>query len=144
MKNITPKYSNKNESTGLIHVVEYEEFIAWLALPKSLKIPKTQAELANKLGVGPDTLSDWKLRDGFWDKVNDKMRSWAKEKTPDVIGILYDKIIKTGGASEIRIWLEWQKEINPSDGYSKDVDQLRQTIKRMIDSTRKKSTGDSS
>lgn len=136
MENNTPIHSKKTASAGILHTSEYNEFITWLALPKSIKNPKTQAELAKKLGVGPDTLSEWKQRDGFWYKVNEKMKTWAKEKTPDVIGILYDRIIKTGGASEIRIWLEWQKEIVSDVNTSKEVDELRQSVKKMMNSQR--------
>lgn len=129
MKNHTPNNSNKN---GLRHNQEYEQFITWLALPQSLRDPKTQTHLAQKLGVGPDTLSEWKQRDNFWDKVNKKMKLWAKEKNSDVIGILYDKIIKTGGAPEIRIWLEWQKEIDNTSNESKELQDLRQSFKKLF------------
>lgn len=142
MDNITPIHSNKIDNSKLTHVVEYEQFIAWVALPKSLKNPKTQAELAKQIGVGPDTLSEWKQRHGFWDRVNEQMKIWAKEKTPDVISILYEKILKTGGASEIRIWLEWQKEIDSNGGISKELDDVRQSFKNIINRQREKQCND--
>ena len=37
-----------------------EIFAEWLAVPKDMRVPKTQKELASLLNVCPDTLSWWK------------------------------------------------------------------------------------
>ena len=39
---------------------EKAEFIEWYATPESLRDPRTQKELADILGVQPNTITDWK------------------------------------------------------------------------------------
>ena len=107
----TPKNSEKREDLkGLRHPTEYEEFITWMALPEFYRVPKTQGELAQKFGVGEDTLSEWKQREGFWDAVKKRRREWGKERTPNVILGLYRKAIESGNAAEAKLWLQYFEE----------------------------------
>lgn len=103
---VTPKNSKNNPQRKLRHGSEYKDFVAWISLPKELREPKTQRALACEFGVGEDTLSEWKLRDSFWDEVAEKRRTWCKEKTTDVINALYKRIVTNGSAAEIRLWME--------------------------------------
>jgi len=52
-------------------VEEFDAAALWMALPRRERDPVTQAELAKALGVHPDSISDWKKRDDFWEKVDD-------------------------------------------------------------------------
>jgi len=107
----TPKNSKKREDLkGLRHPAEYQEFIIWMALPEFYRVPKTQGELAQKFGVGEDTLSEWKQREGFWEAVEKKRREWGKERTPNVILGLYRKAVKDGNAAEAKLWLQYFEE----------------------------------
>lgn len=57
----------------------------WLALPKKTKSPKTQRELAAKLGVNESTLSDWKLKDGFKAEVKRMAVALLDDDVPEII-----------------------------------------------------------
>lgn len=106
MKN-TPNQSKNKDLKGLKHQMEFLDFIAWIATPNALRSPKTQQELSKKFGVGQDTLSEWKNRPEFWTSVREKRKEWGQERTPDVILALYNRIIKTGGAPEVKLWLQY-------------------------------------
>lgn len=106
MKN-TPSASNNKGLNGLKHQMEYLDFITWIATPNTIRIPKTQQELSKKFGVGQDTLSEWKSRPGFWTSVKEKRRQWGQERTPDVIMALYNRIMRTGSAPEVKLWLQY-------------------------------------
>lgn len=106
MKQESPKQSNKKPSKKLRHQYEYADFIEWVALPKELRSPKTQRELAKKFGVGEDTLSEWKQRDDFWSSVEEKRKNWGRERTPDVLLALHKRAVKTGDAQAVRLWYE--------------------------------------
>lgn len=75
-------------------------------MPKSLREPKTQRELALMFGVGEDTLSEWKTRDGFWDLVASHRNNWGREKTPEVLLSLFERATKTGDPRVCALWFE--------------------------------------
>ena len=77
-----------------IWTVEQLRFQEWLALPKRLREPKTQRELAKVIGVGEDTLSDWKRFDGFVDAVNVIARRYLKESMPAILDAIATKATK--------------------------------------------------
>lgn len=87
-------------------VLEYEQFVEWSALPPQLRVPITQKELAEQLGVDNATLSDWKKKDGFWDEVDTKLRHWARGRTPAIIEALAKKAEKTGDPNAVKLWLQ--------------------------------------
>ena len=147
MKKGTPNNTKNKELGTLRHVDEYLNFIVWVAQPKELRKPKTQRELSKKFGVGEDTLSEWKNRDGFWEKVSTQRQKWCKEKTSDVINALYKRILENGSASEVRLWMEmiegWSvKEVIVEDRYADIRDmtdaELDMEIKKLEDFFNKK------
>jgi hypothetical protein len=105
-KTLTPKNSKKSANKPPRHVFEYADFARWVALPKSLRDPQTQRELALQFGVGEDTLSEWKGRTGFWDVVSDYRKTWGRERTPDVLLALFLRATKTGDPRACELWLE--------------------------------------
>jgi transcriptional regulator with XRE-family HTH domain len=109
-KKQTPKKSKNKELGNLRHTDEYLEFISWMAVPSNIREPKTQSQLAKKLGVGPDTLSEWKQRESFFDSVMKKRKLWCRERTPDVIYALYNRAVKTGNAPEVKLWLQMSED----------------------------------
>jgi hypothetical protein len=129
---MTPKQTKKTGTKNLRNTNMYFDFILWISLPKTLRKPKTQRELAKKFGVGEDTLSDWKNRVGFWDEVSKQRKSWCKEKTSDVIEALYQKIIETGGASEVRLWFEMVEDWSTKEEV-KNVRVIPEDIANMTD-----------
>lgn len=63
-------------------------YIAWLALPKAQRLPKTQEKLAVDFGVHRDTLTDWKQLPGFMDAVNSLARDLVKHDVAEVLGVV--------------------------------------------------------
>lgn len=106
MLNSQINLNNSSLDAGLRHGEEYLEFITWTALPTSERHPRTQKELAAKFNLSEWTLSQWKLRDGFWIEVGKLRKEWGKDKTPEVLAGLLEKA-KAGDASAARLWLEF-------------------------------------
>jgi hypothetical protein len=135
MKKQTPNNSNAQEDEKLRHFDEYHQFVAWIGLPVSLRIPKTQKELAKNLGVGEDTLSEWKQRDGFFKAVEKKRKEWGQERTPEVIHALYKRIMKYGGATETKLWLQyienWSEKTAPEETSKRPFEDM--TDEELID-----------
>lgn len=89
--------NNSSRDVVLRHHDEYLEFVSWTALPASKRHPGTQKELAARFGLSEWTLSQWKLRDGFWSEVNRIRKEWGKDQTPEVLAGLLEKA-KSGDA----------------------------------------------
>jgi hypothetical protein len=81
-----------------------------MATPIPLRKSKTQTEFAEEIGVGQDTLSLWKDRSGFWDRVDKENRHWGREKTATILLSLYQKAITDGDAPRIKLWLQYINE----------------------------------
>lgn len=85
----------------------YDEFIRWTALPlteqKSLAIPD-QRSFAGRYDVKEKTISLWKRRPDFWQRVRALQHEWAKGKTSHVIESVYRSALK-GNSDAQRIWL---------------------------------------
>jgi len=90
--------------------IEFKEFIDWMALPTKERKPSSHKELAEELNVDNGTLSDWKNYEGFWEKVREERMKWVKDKTSNVLLALYKKILKSGNAAEVRVFLEYAGE----------------------------------
>ena len=112
MNSSTPITPKKRGSQQIRHKLEYRDFVVWIATPKSLREPATQGELAKQFGIGEDTLSDWKNRLDFWDEVVKERNRWTREKTSDVIHALYKRASESGGAQEVRLWMEIVEGLN--------------------------------
>jgi len=91
---------------------EFLAFIDWIGLPSPERVPKNQRELAFHLGVEESTLSNWKKTNGFWEEVRKKRIEWAKDKTSNVLLGLYRRALKEGGASEVKLFLQYAGEFN--------------------------------
>ncbi len=68
--------------------------------------PKIQGELAEKLQIQPDSISDWKKRDDFWKKVATYRGVWVREEISDGIEGLIKKA-KYGAAPEVKLFLQF-------------------------------------
>lgn len=69
---------------------EQKTFMEWLSLPKEMREPSTQTELARVLGVADAVLSRWKNLPGFWDNVEQV----HIKKLRDRMGELYEALIQ--------------------------------------------------
>lgn len=69
----------------------FEAFALWMAYPKSIRDPKNQQEFAKLHEVSPDTLSDYKKKAEFQEKVN-RNKDRIKEDIEN--SLLLDQIFK--------------------------------------------------
>ena len=82
-----------------------EMFAEWLAVPKNMREPKTQKELASVLNVQPETMSRWKQDQGFRDLVFEKARERLEVELPDIMQVIVDKA-KAGNFQFVKLVLE--------------------------------------
>lgn len=82
-----------------------EQFAEWLAVPKKLRQPRTQKELADLLDVCPDTLSRWKKDPRVRGRAYDLARTRIETELPDIIQTIIDKA-KDGSCQFVRLALE--------------------------------------
>lgn len=93
--------------SGIKYIPEFIKFVSWYATPSQFKEPSTQKEFAQSVGVCEDTITDWKRHPQFWTLVSAALAEWIKERIPDAIGGLYEKIlIGKGGAKEVELFLK--------------------------------------
>lgn len=71
---------NVNEWTA-----KQQLFIEWLTLPSEERTPLTQGGFAREIGVREETLSRWKLLDGFQDAVKALIMSRFGDVLHDVV-----------------------------------------------------------
>ena len=90
---------------------DQENFLDWLALPHSLRVPKTKQEYADLLKISRMALWKWEQIDGFDEERKQRIKRWQKESTPEIIDKLKDKAL-TGDVSAVKIWLEWVEGID--------------------------------
>ena len=86
---------------------EYYLFVQFVAEPKAFRELKTQIEFQEKYNVSHSTLANWKQDPMFWEEVNQAIKEWASEKTPDVIAAVYARIRKTGDPAAAKLWLQY-------------------------------------
>ena len=96
----------KKPVEGIEHLAEFFTFAQWSGMPKAFREPKTQFELAKKLGITPETLSALKQHSRFHDIMSATWKDWAKSQTPDVIEALHKKALKDGTAAETKLWMK--------------------------------------
>ena len=82
-----------------------KQFAEWLAVPKKLRQPRTQKELADLLEVCPDTLSRWKKDPRVRGRAYDLARTRIETELPDIIQTIIDKA-KDGSYQFVRLALE--------------------------------------
>jgi hypothetical protein len=85
---------------------DQENYIEWLTLPDALRNPRTKTEYAERLKINRSTLWRWEQLSGFDDERKNKLRSWLKESTPQIVETLKNKAI-SGDIQAIKIFLEW-------------------------------------
>lgn len=73
-----------------LHKEEKKAFAEWLALPKDLREPQTQYELADILGVSNVTLSHWKDDKSIWENVDRVHVRKLRER----LGELFESLIQ--------------------------------------------------
>ena len=85
---------------------DQENYLDWLALPHSLRVPKTKQEYADLLKLTRMALWKWEQHPGFDEERKNRIKRWQRESTPEIIEKLKDKAM-TGDVQAIRTWIEW-------------------------------------
>ena len=80
-------------------------FAEWLAVPKKMREPRTQKELATVLNVQPETLSKWKKDQGLQELVFEMARTRLEVELPDIMQVIVDKA-KEGQIQFVKLVLE--------------------------------------
>jgi hypothetical protein len=79
-------------------------FIAWSALPKAEKRPKTQKELAGVIEVSEKTLCEWKRLPGFADEVTRLAKEYMKDDGAEVLSTIR-RLAKAGSVPHLNMYL---------------------------------------
>lgn len=111
---------------------EYHEFLYWLALPIDLRGEKTQKEFAKKIGVGEDTLSDWKKREGFHEELNDLRRAIFSERASNVLRAVERRALGPGGNQDAALFFKATGVIKDQTDLKLGVDEdLKKALDRV-------------
>jgi hypothetical protein len=122
---------------------EYQEVVRFTAISRVFREKEfgynSDGDFAKKYKVNPSTLSAWKKDNNFWNEVKNLTKTWGKDRTPDVILALYKKIIKDGGAAEVKLWLQyvdgWDEKSDVNVHYTllKEIQDTNRSIFKMAE-----------
>ena len=85
---------------------EYYAFVAFVGLPRGLRVPASEAEFLQRLGVGKNQGYVWRHLPNFKEDVLRASMTWALEMNADVFGAVYIAAVKDRNPYSQRIWLE--------------------------------------
>lgn len=119
-----------------------EKFVVWCALPEPLRDPKTQGEFASQHGVHENTLSKWRRDPKFWEEVREGVKTWNKDRLPNVMAALYKTILTKGSGVEAKLWLQWvdnwkEKTEVENPAMTEEIEKLRMSLVQMMDAVKK-------
>lgn len=112
---MTQDLQNVANKTTPIKLSVYNEFVLWTAMPYVEKDKlglETQAQFAEYYKVNAATLTRWKQRPDFEQRVDAILKMWATDKTPDVVHSIYRTAVKGNPMSQM-LWLQYFKGFNP-------------------------------
>jgi len=96
-------------------------FIEWLATTKYDRIPSTEKELAQDMGITDRTLRNWKKKPGLQEAVLQRTRELLGDRLPEIYGALGREAEK-GSFQHIKLAMEMlgeyveRQEISGKDG----------------------------
>ena len=93
----------------------YTNFILWFAMPTPERMQlgiDNQTQFAKYYNISERSLTRWKDRPDFEDRVDKIQLMWGKEKTADVIQGIYRAAVKGNPMSQL-LWLQYFKKFNP-------------------------------
>jgi len=92
---------------------DYRIFVKFYALPTIFKGKEygftTEKEFSIHYKLSNDTLTAWKKRPEFDLDVDNQLKKWGADQTPEVINALLDNILADGKAPEVKLWLQFMK-----------------------------------
>lgn len=117
VKIVNAKRGRPKKPHSLVKQHVYEAFCEWAAKPTPLKEDKTMQDFAKKWDVRPETLTRWKKKQDFWEKVAEWRITWARDKTSDVVHGLFKRAATRGEAAEVKLWMQliedWSEKAPP-------------------------------
>lgn len=118
-KEITFQERNKNVKKE----AEYLMFVEYIATPSTFKQFKSQRDFGKHYNISEATLSDWKLRPGFYDLVSRKIKTVCRDKTPDLIDAWYYQMLTSEKpiGRDMLIWLQYTEGYMPKVSYEQTV-----------------------
>ena len=88
--------------------------IEWLADSKYNRVPATQAQFAEKIGIRTETISRWKREPDFKAAITARARELAGESLPEVYAALAREAI-AGSFQHIKLLMEMTGEYTPTE-----------------------------
>jgi len=130
---------------ALVKPEVFEEFVLWMSTFEGAREPRTQEEFCKKFLVNKNTLSAWKQRDDFWNKVEQEWKKWGREKTTNIMQKLYTKIMQEGESSNFKLWfqyfLDWVEKQETKVRFEK-LEEISLTIRAILEKHYDEPTGD--
>lgn len=71
-----------------------DKFVIWLSVPPAARRPKTQAALAELIGVNAVTLSKWRHSPEVADQVNAASRRYVSGRLSELIAAVFDDAVR--------------------------------------------------
>lgn len=94
----------------------YSIFVQWFVIPKEDRIrsgiPKDMNEFCEKYSVEPHEAHAFFSYPTFYADLREKTFEWAKQRTPELMQLMYEKIKKEKSATDMRLWLEMVESLN--------------------------------
>ena len=115
------KKDSKNRER--LKTAEYLAFIEFMGTPVFERDLKTQGDFAKRYKVNQATLSGWKKRDGFWNKVEKVRRTYGRERTSNLLGAFYAKMLKSSKpfGKDFMVWLQYIEKFSPKTRYEDET-----------------------
>lgn len=105
--------NNSDDTTNL--EAKQLEYLEWLVTPQPERQPRTQGQLAQKLGVDPTTLRRWEKKPSFkkeWDKRVSEIQG-SPERTQRLLDALYAKALE-GDNRAAQLYLQATNRLIPA------------------------------
>ena len=102
--------------------------MAWFALPTAHRLPRTQKELAQIVGVAEETMSRFKKEDGFFDEVDKRRKIYFKEfYTSNIVQAIADKACD-GDPRAQKLYLQYAEDWKETTRQETDIKERREFV----------------
>lgn len=128
--------------TGSLSTRERQEvYVEWLVTPKAERVPKTKKQLAEDLGVTPQTLRNYDRDPRVQREVTKRGRAIAKvAKALDVVEALYQRALhaesEAAANTAAKVFLDWtEKHVSEGGTPVEEMtdEELTQKLKEVLE-----------
>lgn len=125
------------------HAATLELFTEFMALPTVVRpqvfkhpetgepLDDTQLAFAEAYGIKQTRLSEYKRTEEYHDKVSKKRRQYFKGEIGDAIYAVLLNVIKEGRGSDLKVLLEYAKEVERDDPLGETSETLNAILKKL-------------